>query len=179
MAIGSTYQMFVNDLADMYNAEHQITQALPQMISQTSDQKLKDLFQQHLNQTKQQIQRLDQVWQLLGLQPQQVTCEGMSGILAEGKKTMQQAQSNMLLDGVMAGGADKVEHYEISSYSGLIMGAKMSGQAQIAQLLQQNLDEERWMAQQLEQCAPTLMQQAMAAEGAQTHGAQGQISQNP
>lgn len=179
MAIGSTYQMFVNDLADMYNAEHQITQALPQMISQTTDQKLKDLFQQHPNQTKQQIQRLDQVWNLLGLQPQQVTCEGMGGILAEGKKTMQQAQSNMLLDGVMAGGADKVEHYEISSYSSLIMGAKMAGQNQVAQLLQQNLDEERWMAQQLEQCAPTLMQQAMAAEGAQAYGAQGQATQNP
>ena len=90
------------------------------MISQTSDKRLKDLFQEHLRQTQQQIKRLDQVWNLLRQQPAQVKCDGMSGILTEGKKNMQEAQTDMLRDGLMAGGADKVEHYEIVSYSCLI-----------------------------------------------------------
>ena len=152
MAIGSTNQKFSHELGDIYNAEHQIVNALPQMIPQTSDKRLKDLFQEHLRQTQQQITRLDQVWNLLGQQPTQVKCDGMSGILTEGKKNMQEAQTDMLRDGLMAGGAEKVEHYETVSYSGLIEAARMMGQNQIADLLQQNLDEEQWMAQQLEQC---------------------------
>jgi ferritin-like metal-binding protein YciE len=140
------------------------------MISQAADQQLKDLFQQHLNQTRQQIQRLDQVWSILGIQPQQVSCDGMKGILTEGKKNMQEAQSDTLRDGLMAGGADKVEHYEISSYTGLILAAKLMGQNQVAGLLQQNLDEERWMAQQLSQSAPKLAEKALQAEGYQASG---------
>ena len=149
------------------------------MISQTSDKRLKDLFQEHLRQTQQQIKRLDQVWNLLGQQPTQVKCDGMSGILTEGKKNMQEARTDKLRDGLMAGGADKVEHYEIVSYSGLIEAARMMGQNQIADLLQQNLDEEQWMAQQLEQCEPELARKAMAAEGMQAPGGAGQTFTNP
>lgn len=179
MAIGSTNQKFSHELGDIYNAEHQIVNALPQMIPQTSDKRLKDLFQEHLRQTQQQITRLDQVWNLLGQQPTQVKCDGMSGILTEGKKNMQEAQTDMLRDGLIAGGAEKVEHYEIVSYSGLIEAARMMGQNQIADLLQQNLDEEQWMAQQLEQCEPELGRKAMAAEGMQTSGGAGQTFTNP
>lgn len=179
MAIGSTNQKFSHELGDIYNAEHQIVNALQQMISQAGDQRLKNLFQEHLRQTQQQIKRLDQVWNLLGERPMQVTCDGMSGILTEGKKNMQEAQTDTLRDDLMAGGADKVEHYEIVSYSNLIQSAQMMGQNQIADLLQQNLDEERWMAQQLEQCEPDLGRKAMAAEGMQTPGGAGQTFTNP
>ena len=179
MAIGSTNQKFTHELGDIYNAEHQIESALKQMISQASDQRLKDLFQEHLRQTQQQIKRLDQAWSLLGEQPKQVTCDGMSGILTEGKKNMQEAQTDTLRDGLMAGGADKVEHYEIVSYNNLIQGAQMMGQNQIADLLRQNLDEEKWMAQQLEQCEPNLAQKSMAAEGMQASGGASQTGANP
>ncbi len=180
MAIRSTTEKFIHELGDMYNAEQQIVSALPQMIKQAADDHLKDLFQQHLSQTKQQIQRLDQVWSLLGQKPQQVTCDGMKGILTEGKKTMQDAQTDALRDGVMAGGADKVEHYEISSYTNLILGAQLMGQTQVAELLQQNLDEERWMAQQLRQGAPMLAENAMRAEGMQPSASpMGQTFTNP
>ena len=179
VAIGSTSQMFSHNLGDIYNAEHQIVNALQQMISQANDQRLKNLFQEHLRQTQQQIKRLDQAWSLLGEQPVQVKCDGMSGILTEGKKNMQEAQTDTLRDGLMAGGADKVEHYEIVSYSSLIQDARMMGQQQIADLLQQNLDEEQWMAQQLEQCEPDLARQAMAAEGMQPSGGAGQSFTNP
>ena len=179
MAIGSTTQKFDHELGDIYNAEHQIEKALQQMISQASDQRLKNLFQEHLRQTQQQIKRLDQVWSLLGEQPKQVTCDGMSGILTEGKKNMQEAQTDTLRDGLMAGSADKGEHYEMVSYSNLIQGAQMMGQNQIADLLRQNLDEEQWMAQQLEQCEPDLARKAMAAEGMQVSGGGGQTFTNP
>ena len=179
MAIGSTTQKFDHELGDIYNAEHQIEKALQQMISQASDQRLKNLFQEHLRQTQQQIKRLDQVWSLLGEQPRQVTCDGMSGILTEGKKNMQEAQTDTLRDGLMAGSADKVERYEMVSYSNLIQGAQMMGQNQIADLLRQNLDEEQWMAQQLEQCEPDLSRKAMAAEGMQVSGGGGQTFTNP
>lgn len=168
MAIGSSQQMFTEELADMYNAEHQIVSALQQMIPQAADQQLKSLFETHLNQTKEQIQRLDQVWKLLGQQPQQVTCEGMQGILAEGKKDIKEAQSDSLRDCLMAGGADKVEHYEISSYNSLITDARLMGQQQIVQLLQDNLKQEEWMNQQLMQSAPQLAQKAMGMEGHQS-----------
>lgn len=178
--IGSTNDKFLHELGDMYNAEQQIASALPQMISQATDQRLKSLFEQHLNQTQEQIRRLDQVWDMIGQKPLQVKCDGMNGILTEGKKTMQEAQSDTLRDGVMAGGADKVEHYEISSYNNLILGAQLMGQNQIAGLLQQNLDEERWMAQQLRQSAPQLAEKAMVAEGMHpAAGASGQTSTYP
>lgn len=167
MTIGSSQQMFMHELADMYNAEHQIVSGLQQMIPETKDQQLKQLFQTHLQQTQEQIQRLDQVWQLLGEQPRQVTCDGMKGILTEGKKNMKEAQTDSLRDCLMAGGADKVEHYEISSYTDLIMEAKLMRQQQIAQLLQENLQQEQWMEQQLTQSSPQLAQQAMAMEGQQ------------
>ncbi len=165
MAITNSTEKFCYELGDVYNAEHQIVNALEKLIGQASDPNLKNLLREHLDQTRNQIDRLDQVWTKLGRQPQQVACEGMAGILAEGNKTAAQAQSPALRDGIIGGGADKVEHYEISSYTSLIMGAKLMGQGQIADLLQQNLQEEQWMAQQLEQSAPMLAQKAMTAEG--------------
>lgn len=178
--INSVNDKFIMELGDISNAEQQIVSALQQMISEATDQMLIDLFQQHLSQTCNQIQRLDQVWDMLGQKPAKVTCDGMSGILTESKKTMLEAQTDTLRDGVMAGGADKVEHYEISSYNNLILGAQLMGQNQIVGLLQQNLDEERWMAQQLQQRAPQHAEKAMVAEGMHpSAGASGQTVTNP
>lgn len=170
MGMANTTQKFSHELGEIYNAEQQILKALPQMISQASDPELKQVFEKHLDQTRQQVQRLDQVWGLLGQKPMSVKCDGMDGILSEGKKTMKDADTDTLRDGVMAGGADKVEHYEISSYAGLILAAQLMGESQIVSLLQQNLNEERWMAQQLEQGAPRLARKALAAEGFQVSG---------
>lgn len=170
MAITNSKEKFCHELGDIYNAEHQIVSGLQQMIPQTTDENLKSLLQQHLDQTQQQIKRLEQAWEQLGQQPQQVTCDGMSGILAEGKKTMQEAQAPSLRDGVIGGGADKVEHYEISSYQNLIIGAGLMGQNQVSDLLKQNLKEEQWMAQHLEESAPKLAEKAMATSGPAPQG---------
>jgi len=168
MAITSVQQKFTHELGDIYDAEHRFLEAQQQMLPKARSNTVKQLLQQHIQETEQQIRNLDQAFQVLGEQPKRVTCEGAAGIVAEGQKTLREAQGNAsLTDCVIAGAASKVEHYEIASYRGLLMGAQLMGQPQLTQLLQQNLQQEEQTAQMVEQSVPQLLQQAMGQAGGQ------------
>lgn len=165
MAINSLQEKFQHELMDIYDAEHQFLKGQELMLQNSSDPNLQAMIQQHIEQTRQQIRNLDQVFDLLGTKGQRVMCDGAKGILTEGQKLMQETSGvPAIRDCAIAGAASKVEHYEIAAYRGLILGAELMGQRQIVNLLTQNLQQEEQTAQLIEQSTPTLLRQAASKQ---------------
>lgn len=142
MKLGSLNDLFVDQLKDVYSAERQIIQALPKMAKAASDPQLQQAFQEHLNQTQQQKDRLDQIFQNLGASSGRKKCAGMEGIINEGQELMDNGGAPEVIDAGLIAAAQKVEHYEISAYGTLRTYARMLGNEQVAGMLQQTLDEE-------------------------------------
>jgi len=166
MAINTTNEKFMHELGDIYDAEHQFLKGQQQMLENATDPMLQQMITTHIQETEQQIQNIEQVFSLLGSKSQRESCAGAKGIVTEGQMLMKEtASAPALRDCAIAGGASKVEHYEISTYRGLITGAKLMGQQEIVRLLQQNLQQEEKTAQMIEQNLPTLLQTAIAEEG--------------
>lgn len=165
MAIRTLEEKFVHDLADIYDAEHRFLEAQQEMMKNASAPQLKAMIQDHIAQTRQQIGNLETIYSQLGSNPQRVKCDAATGLVIEGQKGMQEAKGHpAVCDTMIAGSAAKVEHYEIAAYRGLISAAEGMGQAQIAQLLRQNLQQEEQTAQMVEQSTPMLLQQAMQSQ---------------
>jgi ferritin-like metal-binding protein YciE len=166
MAINNLQEKFTHELGDIYDAEHQFLKGQEEMLQNATDPNLQQMIQQHMQQSKQQIQNLEQVFNVLGQQPQRVMCDGAKGIVSEGQKAIKETSgSDTLRDCAIAGAAERVEHYEIASYRGLITAASLMGQQDIVSLLQQNLQQEESTAALIEQSTPTLLQKAMQEEG--------------
>ncbi|HEX2951944.1 MAG TPA: ferritin-like domain-containing protein [Armatimonadota bacterium] len=138
----SLNDLFTNELKDILNAEKQITQALPKMIDAASSPQLKAKFEAHLKQTNDQIQRLNEVFSMLGLQPSEEHCEGMAGIIRDGEKIVSAQGDPAVKDAGIIAAAQKVEHYEISSYGTLRTFAQTLGRNDIAEKLQVTLKQE-------------------------------------
>jgi len=134
--------LLVHELQDIYNAEAQILKALPKMIKAASHPELQSAFEEHLEQTEGQVERLDQVFKLLGVPAKGKKCEGMAGLLEEGKKVMEEDAEPDVMDAALIAAAQKVEHYEIASYGCVCTYAEMLGYDQVHDLLGQNLEEE-------------------------------------
>jgi len=165
MPIKTLEEKMIHELGDIYDAEHQFLEAQQQMIGKANSNTVKMLLQEHIQQTEQQIQNLEQVYQAMGQQPKRVKCQGAAGIVSEGQKLLQEVSGNpQLIDLAIAGAQSKVEHYEVASYRGLIEGARQMGQNEVVQLLQQNLQQEEQTAQRVEQSTPQLIQQAMSSQ---------------
>jgi ferritin-like metal-binding protein YciE len=135
--------LFVHTLRDMYYAEKQIVQALPEMIEKANDPQLKQGFQTHLQETQNQVKRLERVFQLHGKEPKGVDCPAIDGILEEAEDVAGEVADKSVLDAALIAAAQAVEHYEISRYGSLVAWAKQLGRNDCAALLQQNLDEEK------------------------------------
>jgi ferritin-like metal-binding protein YciE len=135
--------LFVHTLRDIYYAEKQIVQALPEMIDKASDPQLKQGFQTHLGETKQHVTRLEQVLRLHGNEPMMVHCPAIDGIIDEAEDVAGEVEDKSVLDAALIAAAQAVEHYEITRYGTLIAWAKELGRNDCATLLQQNLDEEK------------------------------------
>lgn len=165
MAIRSLQEKFVHEVRDIYDAEHQFLEGQQEMLQMATDPQLQQMITTHIGQTQQHIRNLEQVFSLLGEQPRRQTCDGAKGILAEGKKVMQESSGvPAILNCAIAGGAGKAEHYEISSYRGLIAAAQLMGQQDIVRLLTENLRQEEQTALLIEQSEPQLLQKAMNQE---------------
>ena len=135
--------LFVHTLQDIYYAENQITKSLPKMIAKASDPQLKQGFETHLQETQNQIKRLEQVFQMHGQPVKGVTCAAMDGILEEATEIMGDVEDKEVLDAAMLASAQAVEHYEITRYGTLVAWAKELGREDCAELLRQNLEEEK------------------------------------
>jgi ferritin-like metal-binding protein YciE len=141
--IATMDDLFVHTLRDMYYAEHQIVKALPDMIEKATDAKLKQGFQTHLGETKNQIKRLEQVFKLHGVEIMGVDCPAIDGIIEEADEVAGEVDDKNVLDAALIAAAQAVEHYEMTRYGTLIAWAKQMGRADCAKLLEQNLQEEK------------------------------------
>jgi ferritin-like metal-binding protein YciE len=142
MDMTSLRDLYVNELRDMLNAENQILKALPKMAKKASSPQLSQAFEQHLEQTRQHVQRLNRIFESMGQTPRSRKCKGIEGIIEEGKDFMDQADNEQVQDAGLIAAAQRVEHYEIAVYGTLRTYAKLLGDEEAARLLQQTLDEE-------------------------------------
>jgi len=136
-------QLFLKELRDLYDAEKQITEALPKMIDAAHHSELKNALEEHLHVTKQQIGRLDRVFQMLQEKPTGETCKGMKGVLKEGDEIASAGGDPSTIDAAIITAAQRVEHYEMAGYGTVRTYAELLGQHEIGTLLQQTLDEEK------------------------------------
>jgi len=135
--------LFVHTFRDIYYAENQILQALPDMIEKSSDPQLKQGFQQHLGESKNHVTRLEQVFRMHRQEPKGVDCPAIDGIIEEANDVAGEVADKSVLDAALIAAAQAVEHYEITRYGSLIAWAKQLGRNDCAAVLQQNLDEEK------------------------------------
>ena len=143
MKVNSLESLFTETLKDLYDAEHQILKALPKMAEAASSPDLKKGFEQHLKQTEKQAQRLEQVFSMVGQQPDRKHCKGMEGLIKEGEEHMKELKSDKdVLDAGLIADAQKVEHYEIAGYGTAKTYAEMLGNQEAVRLLDQTLSEE-------------------------------------
>lgn len=143
MTAKTMHDLLLEELRDIYHAEKQITKALPKMAKSASTDELKQAFEQHLEETKTQIERLEQVFSELETRPRGKTCEGMQGIVEEAKELMDEIEDADLLDAGLIAAAQKVEHYEIAAYGSARTWARLLGMAKVADLLEKTLEEEK------------------------------------
>ena len=137
------HDAFIDELRDTYDAEKQITKALPKMVKAATSPDLRAAFEAHLEETREQIDRLEQVFASLDEKVRGKHCDGMEGILEEGKAIMEEDFDDTTMDACLIAGAQRVEHYEMAAYGTLVAWARVLGQTEAADLLQQTLDEEK------------------------------------
>jgi ferritin-like metal-binding protein YciE len=134
--------LFEHQLKDLYSAETQLLEALPKMAEKANDNKLKDTFKSHLEETKVQKSRLETICRELNITPKGVTCKAMKGLINETKSFIHMASSEEVMDAGLIAEAQRMEHYEISGYGTAVRFAKELGHHAIAKKLQETLDEE-------------------------------------
>lgn len=147
--------LFVHTLRDIYYAENQITKALPKMIDKATDQQLKQGFEQHLRETEGHIRNLDEVFRLMDMQPSGVDCPAIDGIIEEANEVAGEVDDKNVLDAALIAAAQAVEHYEITRYGTLITWAEQLGYDDCAEILKQNLADEKATDEKLTQLAET------------------------
>ena len=135
-------ELLIDELKDLYSAENQIIKALPKMAKAASSPELKRAFERHLEETRRQVERLNQIGETLDIRLTGKKCKGMEGLIEEGKEVMEEDLDDNAIDAGLIGAAQKVEHYEIAGYGTARTHAELLGHSKVAKLLQQTLDEE-------------------------------------
>jgi ferritin-like metal-binding protein YciE len=152
-------ELFHDTLKDIYFAEKKILSALPKMAKAVHTHELRAAFEKHEQETREQVTRLEQVFELLDQKPQAKTCDAIMGIIEEGQEIMKEYKGSPALDAGLLSAAQAVEHYEISRYGTLITWAKELGLNQGVRLLEQTLNEEKKADEKLSALAETCVNQ--------------------
>jgi len=139
----SLKELMVEELKDLYNAEKQLTKALPKLAKNATSPQLKKLLETHLEETEGQIKRLDEVFEILDEKPRGKHCAGIAGIVEEGNDLTGEDFDGAVLDAGIIAGAQRAEHYEIAAYGSVMAWAKVLGMRDIASLLSETLEEEK------------------------------------
>ena len=142
MKLSSLQDLFVEELRDLYSAENQLLKALPKMAKGATSKPLQNGFQKHLKQTQIHVERLEKVFDDLGLSPKGKKCKAMEGLVAEGNELLSEDAEPDVLDAALIAAAQRVEHYEIAGYGCVRTYANLLGNKKAATLLQQTLKEE-------------------------------------
>ncbi len=164
MKIQSLNDLFVEELQDLYSAEKQILEALPKMAEKCASADLRQAFNLHLQQSREQKRRLDQIFDAIPkVDRDDVTCKGVKGIIDEGEKLMKDAKDAEVRDASMIASAQRVEHYEIAGYGTARTYANLLGRTDWARILQATLDEEKETDKKLTMLAEKINVEARAA----------------
>lgn len=163
MELDNLQLLFLKELRDLYDAEKQITNALPELVKAAHHTELKHALTEHLDVTKKQIARLDRIFLLLKEKPTGETCKGMKGLIKEGNDIVSAGGAPGAVDAGIISAAQRVEHYEMAGYGTVRTYAQLLGHNDIAQLLQQTLDEEKQADQTLTDIAANINVEAKAA----------------
>ena len=143
MKLESLRDLYIEELRDIYNAENQLIKALPKMAKGANSEALRASFEEHLEVTKQQVERLERIFEKLELSPKGKRCAAMEGLVEEGSELLEKKNADPdVIDAALIGAAQKVEHYEIASYGTVRTYAKLLGEDEAAELLQETLNEE-------------------------------------
>ncbi len=160
----SLNEVLIDELRDLYSAENQLVKALPKSVKGSTDPQMKQLFRDHLEQTKGQVLRLREVFQQLGKKPTGQHCNGMEGCIKEVQEALEKDEEGALKDAGLVGAALRVEHYEIAGYTAAIAIAKVLGQKEIVALLTETLNEEKQAANSVLAGAKPILKQAESQE---------------
>jgi ferritin-like metal-binding protein YciE len=166
MKLGTLHDLYVDELKDLYNAEHQLLKALPKMAKAASAPKLAQAFTDHLAETKGQIERLEKIFKKLDASPKGKTCKAMEGLIEEGKEVMEEDAEPTVMDAALIAAGQRVEHYEMAGYGCVRTFATLLGYKDAANLLQETLDEEGAADKKLTKLAETVINvEAVASVG--------------
>jgi ferritin-like metal-binding protein YciE len=149
MPVKSVKDLFVHEISDTYNAEKQMTRSLPKLARAATDPDLQQAFEDHLQETRNQVERLEQVAEQCGFKLKRIKCDGMEGLVEETMSLVDLIEKGPVLDAALIGAAQKAEHYEIAGYTSLCLLAKKLGFADALPLLQASLSEEQATDQRL------------------------------
>ncbi|HEX4128922.1 MAG TPA: ferritin-like domain-containing protein [Pirellulales bacterium] len=153
MKVNSLEDLFVHELKDLYSAEKQLIKALPKMAKGATSEKLKEAIQEHLEETKGQVERLEKIFESLDKTGRGVTCKAMQGLVEEGSETLELDTEDVLRDAAIIAAAQRVEHYEMAGYGTARAYAELLGLDDAARLLQETLDEEKAADEKLNELA--------------------------
>jgi ferritin-like metal-binding protein YciE len=154
-------ELYIDELKDIYNAENQLVKALPKMAKAANSEELRTGFEEHLEQTRGHVQRLEQIFKELGDKPSGKKCKAMEGLVAEGAETMDEDYEDDVMDAALIAAAQRVEHYEIAAYGTVRTYAELLGEDTAVQLLEQTLEEEKETDQKLTDMASEINVKAM------------------
>ncbi len=151
--MGNLRETFVDELRDLFDAEKQLLKALPKLAKASENEDLKAAFESHLEETEGQIERLKEVFQLFDEEPRGKKCKGMEGLIEEGSEMIEEEAG----DAALICAAQKAEHYEIATYGSLSAWAKLLGEDQAVELLEENLQEEKAADEKLTEIAESVV----------------------
>lgn len=160
MKINSLQDLYVDELRDLYDAENQLIKALPKMAEEATSEQLREGFEEHLEQTRNHAQRIEQIFERLGEKPKGKKCKGMEGVIKEGSEVLSEDMDEDTKDAAIIGAAQRVEHYEIAGYGTARTHADLLGLDEDARLLEETLEEEKETDQKLTSLAENINVQA-------------------
>jgi ferritin-like metal-binding protein YciE len=160
--LDSLSDLLEDEIKDIYDAEKQLTRALPKLAKKAAAQELKDAFEEHLQQTEEHIARLEQVFDQMGMPARGKKCEGMQHLIAEGNDMISETEDDATRDALLIAAAQKVEHYEIAAYGTLRVWANLLGKSDVAALFDDTLEEEKETDAKLTQIAESFVNQQAA-----------------
>ena len=165
MQLQDLQDLFVEQLRDLYNAENQLLKALPRMAKASSNEQLAAAFEEHTEQTREHVARLEEIFENLEEKPKGKVCKAMKGLIEEGKEAMEEDAEPEVMDAALIAAAQRVEHYEIAGYGTVRAYAELLGDSRAAKILQKTLDEEGQTDKKLTALAEDLIN-IEAAQGA-------------
>ena len=160
---GTLHDAFLDELRDTYDAEKQLTKALAKLAKASSNPKLRQAFESHLQETQGQIGRLEQVFESLGEKARGKHCDGIEGIIEEGKSVMEEDFDDETMDACLIAAGQRAEHYEMAAYGTLVAWAKTMGHDEAAGLLEEILEQEKAADQKLTKLAESRINQSAAS----------------